>query len=132
MVEVPAVVDTGAQFQLSALANDTDPAGKICNYCWTSTRDDVELTDPTIRQHVAEGMNLTHLGVVFEEHLSCVMTENGTVGKLKFVTGEAVDTSDHEDPLARQDAEFALLTGSVRRLLESLKKLLGGYEARAG
>jgi recombination associated protein RdgC len=90
-----------------------------------------ELTDPSIRQHIAEGMNLTHLGVVFDEYLSCVMTESGTIGKLKFVEGEAVDTPDYEDPLARQDADFVLLAGSVRRLLESLKKLLGGYEAQA-
>ena len=32
-----------------------------------------------------------------------------------------------QDLLARLDADFALLIGAVSRMMESLKKLLGGY-----
>ena len=88
---------------------------------------DFELSDSSIRQHVVEGMKLTHLGLSFDELMSCVMNEDGNFGKVKFIAGEAVDNFDAEDPMARLDADFVLLTGAVRRLNEDLKKLLGGY-----
>jgi len=86
-----------------------------------------ELTDPSIRRHVADGMKLTHLGIGFNELLSCVLSDDGVVSKLKFVEGGAVDTPDIEDPLARLDADFVLLTGTIAPMMASLKKLLGGY-----
>jgi len=88
---------------------------------------DFELTDPSIRQHVVEGMRLTHLGVVFDEVMNCVMDQEGVVSKVKFIEGDAVDQWDSEDPMAKLDADFVLLTGAVRRLIEDLKKLLGGF-----
>lgn len=88
---------------------------------------DFELTDSSIRQHVVEGMKLTHLGLGFDEVMSCVINEDAVFSKLKFITAEAVDNFDAEDPLARLDADFVLLTGAMRRLTEDLKKLLGGY-----
>jgi len=88
---------------------------------------DFELTDHSIRQHVVEGMKLSHLGLHFDEVMSCVINEDGVFSKLKFIAGEAVDNMDGEDPMARLDADFVLLTGAVRRLTEDLKKLLGGY-----
>ena len=87
---------------------------------------DFELTDHSIRQHVIEGMKLTHLGLHFDEVMSCVINEDGVFSKLKFIAGEAVDGID-EDPMARLDADFVLLTGAVRRLNKDLVKLLGGY-----
>ena len=86
-----------------------------------------ELTDPSIRRHVTDGMKLTHLGVGFDELLSCVINEDGVISKLRFIEGETVDTPDFEDPLGRLDADFVLLTGTISKMLESLKKLLGGY-----
>lgn len=86
-----------------------------------------ELTEQSIRRHVVDGMKLTHLGVTFDELLSCVMSEDGVISKLRFIEGDVVDTPDYEDPLARLDAEFVLLAGTINRMVESLKKLLGGY-----
>jgi recombination associated protein RdgC len=88
---------------------------------------DFELTDGSIRRHVVEGMKLTHLGLGFDEVMSCVINEDGIFSKVRFIAGEAVDNMDAEDPMARLDADFVLLTGAVRRLNEDLKKLLGGY-----
>ncbi len=72
-------------------------------------------------------MRLTHLGLNFDEVLSCVMDHDGIISKLKFIEGDAVDDWGSEDPLAKLDADFVLLTGAVRRLVEDLKKLLGGF-----
>jgi recombination associated protein RdgC len=86
-----------------------------------------ELADQSIRRHVIDGMKLTHLGIGFDELLSCVIDEDGVISKLRFIEGDAIDTPDYEDPLARLDADFVLLSGTVQRLAENLKKLLGGY-----
>ena len=93
---------------------------------------DFELSDGSIRQHVIEGMKLTHLGLGFDEVMSCVINEDAVFSKIKFIAGEAVDNFDAEDPLARMDADFVLLTGAVRRLNQDLKKLLGGYAHSQG
>lgn len=89
-----------------------------------------ELSEQSIRRHVTEGMNLTHLGVVYDEMLSCVIDQDAVISKLKFIEGDAVDTVDHEDPLARMDADFVLLTGTIQRLVGSLKQLLGGFQGQ--
>jgi len=86
-----------------------------------------KLTDQTIRRHVVDGMNLTHLGVGFDEMSSCVISQDGVISKFRFMHGDTVDTPDSEDPLERLDADFVLLSGTVQRLTGSLKKLLNGY-----
>lgn len=85
-----------------------------------------ELSDHSIRQHVVEGMRITHLGVGFDEVMTCVIDQEGVISKVKFIEGEVVEQWG-EDPKAKMDADFVLLTGAVRRLVEDLKKLLGGY-----
>ncbi len=87
---------------------------------------DFELSDHSIRQHVVEGMRLTHLGVGFDEVMTCVIDQDAVISKVKFIEGEAVEQWG-EDPKAKLDADFVLLTGAVRRLVEDLKKLLGGF-----
>ena len=88
---------------------------------------DFELADASIRRHLAEGMKLTHLGIGFEQVLGCVISEEGAFNKLKFIAGEAVDSLDGEDPIAVLDADFVLLSGTLHRLVEALKKMLGGF-----
>jgi len=88
---------------------------------------DFELSDHSIRQHVVEGMKLTHLGVNFDEVMNCVISDEAVISKLKFIEGDAVDKWGVEDPMAKLDADFVLLTACVRRLVEDLKKLLGGF-----
>ena len=92
---------------------------------------DSELSDASIRRHIAEGMQLTHLEIVFDGVLQCVVDQNATISKLGFHKGDAVDTPDQSplenDPQAEQDVQFVLLVGAITRLLADLKKLLGGY-----
>ena len=88
---------------------------------WTN----FDLSDRSIRDHVAHGMHLTHLEIVYDNVMSFVLNENGVITKLKFL-GMDDDGEDHNDPLARLDAEFVVITGTLRRLLGDLKKVLGG------
>ena len=89
---------------------------------WT----DFDLSDPSIRRHVSDGMRLTHLAIEYDNTMSCVLSEDGIVSKLKFL-GADEEPQDNDDPIARQDAEFVLLSGTLRHFLGDLKKLLGGY-----
>ncbi|MGB5630161.1 MAG: recombination-associated protein RdgC [Woeseiaceae bacterium] len=87
---------------------------------------DFDLTDRSIRDHVAHGMHLTHLGIEYDNVMSCVLDENGVITKIRFL-GMDDDNEGHTDPLARLDAEFVMITGTLRMLIADLKKLLGGY-----
>lgn len=88
---------------------------------WTN----FDLSDSSVRDHVAHGMRLTHLEIVFENVMRFVLSDKGVVTKLRFL-GMDDDSEDLADPLARLDAEFVLLTGTLRKLLGDLKKVLGG------
>ena len=89
---------------------------------------DFDLSDATIRNHVADGMNLTHLAVEYDDVLSCVIDENGTLSKLKFLGMEDKETMPDNDPLGRLDAEFVLISGTLRQFTADLEELLGGLE----
>jgi len=89
---------------------------------WT----DFDLGDEAIRNHVANGMGLTHLAIEYDNIMSCVLSESGVISKLRFI-GMDDDNEHHADPLARLDAEFVLITGTLRRLLADLRKELGGF-----
>jgi len=86
-----------------------------------------DLADSAIRNLIADGMHLTHLAIEYDSILSCVIDHHGVLTKLKFLGADDKDTQADSDPIARQDAEFVLLTGTLRQLLGDLKKLLGGF-----
>ena len=85
-----------------------------------------DLSDKAIRNHVATGMRLTHLAIEYDNVMGCVLDENGVISKLRFLGMDDNNDDDH-DPIARMDAEFVLITGTLRMLLGDLKKLLGGF-----
>ena len=98
-----------------------DPAAGAAVVSWL----DIDVTDDDVRRHVRNGLKLTRLGVVFDDLVSCVIDQDGVIRKLRLKGLD--ETEDHEeDPLARLDAEFVLLTGTVRRLMEAFRKSLGG------
>jgi recombination associated protein RdgC len=111
------------QFSVGRECRMRDAADDASVVRWTN----FDLSDSTIRNHVADGMHLTHLGIVYDNIMSCVLDENGVISKLKFL-GMDDDSADHNDPIARLDAEFVLVTGTLRNLMGDLEKLLGGID----
>lgn len=85
-----------------------------------------DLSDATIRNHIANGMHLTHLAIEYDNVMGCVLDDNGVISKLRFL-GLDDDREEDNDPLARMDAEFVLITGTLRKLLGDTKRLLGGF-----
>lgn len=111
-----------AEFAVGRECRMRDAADAASVVRWTN----FDLGERSIRDHVANGMRLTHLGIVYDNVMSCVLNENGVITKVKFL-GMDDDAEDHDDPLARLDAEFALTTGTLRRMLGELRKLIGAF-----
>ncbi len=113
--DAPPQFAVGRECRMQDLAD----AGSIVR--WT----EFDLGEQAIRNHVASGMRLTHLAIVYDNILGCVLNENGVISKMRFL---GMDDDEHgADPMARQDAEFVLVTGTLRKLLGDLKKQLGGF-----
>ena len=101
-----------------------DPYDKRASVRWS----DIDLSEASIRKHVRDGMALSHLGIEFGGVMSCVIDEHGALGKLKLLGMDQRDEPEDEDPLARFDAEFVLLTGTLRRFVAALTDALGGIQ----
>ena len=114
--------DAPRQFALGRECRMQDLGDAASKVRWT----DFDLSDKSIRDHVANGMRLTHLSIVYDNMMNFTMDENGVLSKLKFI-GMDDDIGNHKEALARQDAEFVLITGTLRNLLGDLKKQLGGF-----
>jgi recombination associated protein RdgC len=114
--------DAPRQFSLGRECRMQDLGDAASKVRWT----DFDLSDKSIRDHVANGMRLTHLSIVYDNIMNFTMDENGVLTKLKFI-GMDDDIENHKEALARQDAEFVLITGTLRNLLGDLKKQLGGF-----
>ena len=110
-----------SKFALGRECRMQDPAEPRSVVRWA----DFDLNDRTIKDHVANGMRLTHLAIVYDNILSCVLDEDGVIRKLRFL-GADDDGDDDDDPLTRKDAEFVLMTGTLRHMLADMKKLLRG------
>jgi DNA recombination-dependent growth factor C len=70
-------------------------------------------------------MQLTHLGIEFGNVMSGVIDANGVISKVRLLGMDEPPQSADEDPLAQLDAELALLSGTLRELIVSLKRTLG-------
>jgi recombination associated protein RdgC len=93
----------------------------------------VDLAHSTVRQCLADGMELTHLAFQFGNVMSGVLDANGVLSKLALLGVEdAPKPATLEEKLAEQDAEIALLSGTLRQLLVGLRKSLGGEAAANG
>ena len=87
---------------------------------------ELDLEEFNVRQHLNEGLKLTHLGIVYDDSVSFLLSNEAVVSKFRFLEGQAADVTDDEDPQAEQDAQFVLLTGIAARLLGDLSNELGG------
>lgn len=85
---------------------------------------DVDLTQANVRRCLKDGMELTHLGIEFAGAMSGVIDANGVIGKFRLVALEEPPEDVAEEPLARFDAELALLGGTLRQLVAGLRHAL--------
>ena len=86
--------------------------------------------------HVTEHLEAGHLPIklamTFDDRLSFVLTERGEIKRLDFldVIRDQVKADEHEDAQSIFDAEFALMTGELLRLLPAVVAAMGGELTR--
>lgn len=117
--------DPPPRFALGREARMRDRADAKGSVRWS----EIDLTHANVRRCVKDGMELTHLGIEFDGALRGVLDAKGTLGKVKLVgLDEVADEAAEgaEEPLARLDAELALLGGTLRQLVVGLRQALGG------
>jgi recombination associated protein RdgC len=81
-----------------------------------------DLTSPEIKAHLDSGKRVVALALTWNERLSFVLGEDLALKRLRF-SDELIDDAlddNVEDEQARLDAEFIIMAGELRSLLEAL------------
>jgi recombination associated protein RdgC len=82
--------------------------------------------------HLEAGKQVVRLGIEWRDRLSCVVSDDLTVRRLRFGDEilDAADEAGSEDAAARFDADFALMTGELGEFIGELIAAFGGEEER--
>ncbi|WP_066092525.1 recombination-associated protein RdgC [Xanthomonas massiliensis] len=85
-----------------------------------------ELRCEEIDKHLEAGKQVTKLALNLDDHVSFVLGEDLVIRKLKFLDGalDQLENTDTDGMRAELDAQFALMTGEVRRLFLLLEQAL--------
>jgi recombination associated protein RdgC len=92
-----------------------------------------DLYAPEIEQHLNTGKRVVKLAIDWNESLQCLITDNMEVKRLKFaekIIEEADDSSDG-DKAAQFDADFSVMTLSLREFINALLGMFGGISQEA-
>jgi len=81
-----------------------------------------ELFSDEIQNHLAAGKQVTRLGLVLEDHVSFVLSDDLVVRKLRFLDGalDQLEDAGEDGRRAELDARVALQTGELSRLFDVL------------
>lgn len=91
-----------------------------------------DLKSAHVTEHLEAGRLPIKLAMTYDDRLSFVLTERGELKRLDFlaVIRDQAKADDHDDAQALFDAEFALMTGELLRLLPALVDAMGGELVR--
>ena len=81
-----------------------------------------------IREHIAAGKQVSKLALTFDDKVSFLLTDKFEIKRIQPLD-TLTDNSEHADVTTREeqfDADFALMTGELRRLIPALLDALGG------
>jgi recombination associated protein RdgC len=90
-----------------------------------------DLQADEIQGHLEAGKRVTQLAVTWDERLSCVLSDDVSIKRLRFldvVMDEAAEVSA-DDAVARFDADFALLSLELSRFIPAWLEAFGGLAA---
>jgi recombination associated protein RdgC len=82
-----------------------------------------------VRGHIQQGKMPTRLAMTWNGRLSFVLTDQGTLRKIEFLDGVLDSQGNAAD---RFDADAAILTGELRKMIPDLIEALGGEHVPAG
>jgi recombination associated protein RdgC len=81
-----------------------------------------------IRQHVRDGKLPTQVGLTWDGRLSLVLSSTLHIKKIKFLEGVITDDGNKDVHADRFDADVAITTGELTKLIEGLIVELGGAQ----
>jgi recombination associated protein RdgC len=116
--ELPGGFEWDADVEL----RDHDKEGGVIRYSR------MELTTEDIRQQVAQGKNVTKLGLIWQERIRFVLTDTLQLTRIQFldVLQDEVSQSG-EDAESVFQATFLIMTNELGQLLDGLLGALGGW-----
>ncbi|MDR1462692.1 MAG: recombination-associated protein RdgC, partial [Azoarcus sp.] len=79
-----------------------------------------------IKDHLSTGKMPTKLALTFNDRVSFVLTDKLELKRLDFLDVVREEVGSEDDAEALFDAEFALMTGELARLIPALLEALGG------
>lgn len=85
-----------------------------------------------VTEHLEAGRLPIKLAMTFDDRISFVLTDRGALKRIHFlsVIRDRAAADEHEDAQALFDAELALMTGELLRLLPAIVAAMGGDLAR--
>jgi len=84
-----------------------------------------ELLSPEVQQHLQGGLNAVKVGVNWDEKIDLQLADDLILRRLRF--SETLDSDDtDDDPAARFDADFALMSETLLSLVNATMNVLGG------
>ena len=91
-----------------------------------------DLEETHIDELLAAGNLPIKLAMTFDDRISFVLTESGALKRIDFldVIRDQVKADEHEDAQSIFDAEFALMTGELLRMLPAVVAAMGGELTR--
>ena len=91
-----------------------------------------DIEETHIDELLAAGSLPTKLAMTFDDRISFVLTERGALKRIDFldVIRDQAKADEHEDAQSIFDAEFALMTGELLRLLQAVVAAMGGELTR--
>lgn len=91
-----------------------------------------DLISDEIAGHIAAGKLVTKLALDWQERITLVLDDAGTIKKIKFSDQilEQNDDIDREEINQRFDADAVLITGELSALIKTLIEVLGGEASR--
>ena len=140
-VQPPAVQVAPSAVMTRWLADGTTERGwTVLDECELQDTDDEagriackrqDLASDEIRAHLRAGKQVIRMALDWQERLNFVLHDDLSMRRLRFadVVAEELERVDADDRVALFDAQFALLTLELARLLPDLLAALGG-EAR--
>jgi recombination associated protein RdgC len=91
-----------------------------------------DLEDTHVIEHLEAGRLPIKLALTFDDRISFVLTDRGALKRIDFldVIRDQAAADEHDDAQALFDAEFALMTGELLRLLPAIVAAMGGEITR--
>ena len=111
------------RFRMGRECRMRDPSDTRASVNWL----DFDLSDSTIRRHVTDGLKVDRLGLIFDQVCGLVIDQDLVLRKVRLLGQDDRDQVPDEDPLAKHDAEFVIVAGAFKSLVDGLSTELGGF-----